>query len=309
MANAHSPQLPGVPTLSRRLARLAWLLLVTLVGAGLVSSMAVGWKMTHRRDSQRPEPVPTVTWAQLQPVRLTAVDGVTLGAWYGPGRADAPGVILLHGNGGTRREMLDVAELVAKRGAAVLLLTLRAHGDSDGAHNDIGWSARHDVIAAVAWLETTRPGRPIVIHGRSLGAAAATYAAGELGERVHGYILECPYQDLRHALRNRLALSLPALLAPIAYGVLTTLAPLFLPDLDLLSPQRAVAQVPASVPVLILAGELDRRAPPEEARALWREVATHGRLVVVPGADHPWLRAADEALYEAELTRFLGGVR
>ncbi len=80
---------------------------------------------------------------------------------------------------------------------------MRAHGDSSGEFNDIGYSARLDVVAAVEFLERRRPARPILIHGTSLGAAAATFAAEELGHRVHGYVLECPYRDLRTAVWNR----------------------------------------------------------------------------------------------------------
>ena len=62
----------------------------------------------------------------------------------------------------------------------MLLITLRAHGDSTGALNDIGFGARHDVVAAIDFLERCRPGRPIVVHGASLGAAAALFASAEL---------------------------------------------------------------------------------------------------------------------------------
>ena len=33
-----------------------------------------------------------------------------------------------------------------------------------------------------------------------MGAAAAVFASGELARRVHGYVLECPYQDLKTAV-------------------------------------------------------------------------------------------------------------
>ena len=52
-------------------------------------------------------------------------------------------------------------------------------------------------IAAVEFLKARKPDRPVVIMGTSLGAAAAVFAAGELGHRVAGYILESPYQDLK----------------------------------------------------------------------------------------------------------------
>ena len=59
------------------------------------------------------------------------------------------------------------------------------------------------MIAAVEFLERHRPGKPIVVLGASLGAAAAVFASGELAHRVQGYILESPYKDLKTAVRNR----------------------------------------------------------------------------------------------------------
>jgi alpha-beta hydrolase superfamily lysophospholipase len=79
------------------------------------------------------------------------------------------------------------------------MISLRAHGDSTGDFNDMGYSARHDVVAAVEFLERRRPGNPIVIHGLSMGAGAAVFASGELGHRIKGYVLESPYRDLKIA--------------------------------------------------------------------------------------------------------------
>ena len=80
----------------------------------------------------------------------------------------------------------------------------RAHGDSTGEFDDAGYGARRDVCAAVEFLERRRPGRPVIVDGNSLGSAAAIFAAGELGHRVAAYILECPYQDLKIAVWNRI---------------------------------------------------------------------------------------------------------
>src|SRR5262249_49183846 len=149
------------------------------------------------------EPAPAVAWGTLEEHRLRTSDGKTLGAWFHRGPPDGPAVVVLHGNRGCRGDGLPAAEFFAGRGCAVLLVSLRAHGDSTGAVNDFGFSARRDVVAAVAFLEKERPGRPILLNGTSMGAAAAIFAAAELGERVGGYVLESPYRDLHQAVRNR----------------------------------------------------------------------------------------------------------
>ena len=66
-------------------------------------------------------------------------------------------MLILHGHKGKRGNSLGRAELLAKQGYAVLMITLRAHGDSSGDYDDVGFGARHDVIAAVEFLEAAGP--------------------------------------------------------------------------------------------------------------------------------------------------------
>ena len=217
-------------------------------------------------------------------------------------------MLVLHGHKGRRGSSLGRAEILAKQGYAVLMITLRAHGDSSGDYDDIGFGARHDVIAAVEFLEAHRPGRPVIVYGNSMGAAAAVFAARELGHRVRGYILESPYQDLKVAVWNRTEMTLPPVISLAAYGGLRLVAPSFLPHLDEISPLLAIAGIPDDVPVLILAGEADRKARPEEARALHGRVASHGRLMFIPGANHGDLLGSAKNLYTRTILEFCGDV-
>ena len=92
-------------------------------------------------------------------------------------------------------------------------ISMRCHGDSDGYINDFGRSARLDVVAALDWLEKKAPNRKKIILGRSLGAAAAIFAAPL--KQPDAYILESPYSNLERACQNRLQLRLPPpLVAP-----------------------------------------------------------------------------------------------
>jgi len=276
---------PG-PRRSRRRAR-RWLIALTALTAfWLLASFVVAHRLTRRKWPRFEQPAPTVAWARFESIRLPTRDGHDLGAWYADGRADAPSVVLLHGNGGHRGHHLATAELLAGAGCALLPVSLRAHGDSSGDFNDIGYSARHDVVAAVEYLEHRRPGRPILVFGSSLGAAAATFASADLKRRVAGYILEAPYLDLRSAVRNRTRESLPVGLEWVAYRGLLAVAPLVLPDLDRISPFEAILGIPAEVPVLVISGREDRKARPEQVEALFERVRSHGRLLMFPKAGH-----------------------
>jgi pimeloyl-ACP methyl ester carboxylesterase len=283
--------------------------LLLISGLTVLLWLFVSWlaadQMTRRVSALRPEPLPSVPWGTPQEIRLTTADGEELGAWFFPGRADQVAVVLLHGNGGTRSACLDQAEWLVAAKHPVLMVTLRAHGDSTGARNDFGLSARHDVVAAVEWLERNNCPHP-VLWGRSLGAAAALFAAGELRDRVGGYVLECPYQNLRTAVRNRTRAKLPPLVDWVAYSGLSLMAPLVLENVDLISPVDAASNIPADTPVLILAGGMDWRAIPAEAAAIARRIGPRAEVVVFDKAGHLDLHRVDPSRYRELGLRFLG---
>jgi uncharacterized protein len=292
----------------RTIRRLLVLCSLTLV-LWLLVSLVVADRLTRRPHSAFAEPPPAVAWGRFEPLRLRSDDGEDIGAWFLEGEPDAPSVLLVHGNRGRRGDCLDRAEIFVARGCSLLLISLRAHGDSSGQFNDIGYGARHDIIAAVDFLERRRPGKPVLIHGLSMGAASATFASRSLAHRVNGYILESPYRDLKVAVRNRTRINLPPLLDWVAYQGLLTVSPLVLPDVEQSSPLEAIAGIPTDVPVLIMAGSADRLARPEESRALFERVSAHGTLLVFEGAGHTDLLATSANRYRQSVLGFVDEVK
>jgi alpha-beta hydrolase superfamily lysophospholipase len=296
---------PSSPARAGRLRRLAPLLLLPLaVWLGL--SVLVAERLVARAEPRGPAPEPPAD-LPIETLRLHSEDGLELGAWWLPAaRSSSVGrqvVVLVHGNGGSRASELGPARVWRGLGADCLLLTVRAHGDSEGERNDIGWSARLDVAAAVAEAERRAPGASILVHGTSLGAAAAVFAAPSLGSRVGAYLLEAPYARLSDAVRRRTALYLPPGLDALAFAGLRLAAAWSLPELDRIRPVEAVAQLPRGAAVWILAGTADRRAPPEDARALAAASAAPVRLEWIEGADHGSIRVRDPGAYAAVLGR------
>lgn len=188
--------------------------------------------------------------------------------------------------------------------------SLRAHGDSTGEINDFGLSARHDVIAAVEYLKRECPGRPVWVLGRSLGAAAALFAARELQEQVAGYILEQPYKDLESATWNRVEHYLPTGLDWLAYAGLRLWAPAVLPVAPQeIAPCQCASRIPANIPVVVLTGSADRHARLEDVEEVCDSMKCHAKLVVFAEAKHAALDRVDPVRYREELLQFLGAVR
>jgi len=287
-------------------------ILLAVLAAGLavwlVSSGVVTRKLTRRDRPPFAEPATSVHWSEAEGHRLATSDGQVIGAWLVRHPDPRGCVLVLHGNGSSRSARLSVMELAWSHGYSVMAISLRCHGDSTGEVNDLGWSARHDVIAAVGFLEQECPRQPVYVVGQSLGAAAAILASQQLGDRVSGYLLEQPYRDLPNAAWNRLQNSLLPVLDWIAYVGLSLWSVVFLPaDARQHSPYDMITQIPAGVPIVIATGSADRHARIEEVQALFQQVESHARLVVFRGAEHESLCRYDPELYEQALLECLSG--
>ena len=267
------------------------------------------YSLTQRSRSRFVEPAPQVAGITIEDHRLKTADGEEVGIWYVSRQPRLPTVILIHGNGGHRRTCWPQAEILLRAGYSVLLISCRAHGDSTGQFNDFGWSARQDVVSAVTWLRSRQLESKIILWGASLGSAAAVFAADELRTDIAGYILECPYRDLDTAVWNRLQTYLPPLIDRACHIGMRLSARILMPHIDQISPLNHVDTIPKDVPVLILAGAADRRARPEEARALHARIKEHSRLEIIPRADHLQLLQTAPEKYEALVLEFLEKLR
>jgi alpha-beta hydrolase superfamily lysophospholipase len=287
-----------------RPGRRALIALGVLTLAWWSSGVVVLIFLTARPAAWHAEPLPANAAEGFEELRLSTRDGEELGAWFVDSDEAKPAILLLHGYSGSRTRSLARVREYAGRGHPILALTFRAHGDSTGERVDYGLSSRHDVIAAVEFLEERLPDRPIVIHGFSLGSAAAAFASAELDHRVCAYILDGPYETISIAVRNRTRRVLPTPLDDIAWLALLAASPLRL-DVDELRPIDAVRSVPVDTPVLILSGESDTHALTAEARAIADAIGPAAQVVTIPGATHDHLPEAAPHLYWSTVWAFV----
>jgi alpha-beta hydrolase superfamily lysophospholipase len=139
------------------------------------------------------------------PVRDVVVPGPLgpLPAWYfpGPGRTFVIGV---HGQNGTRKDVLRVIDIVHRMGFPALAVTYRndlgAARDPSGYHR-YGHTEWSDVEAAVRW-SLTQGARRVVLVGQSMGAGvvAAFLARSSLAPKVARVVLDAPMLDLHAAI-------------------------------------------------------------------------------------------------------------
>lgn len=123
-------------------------------------------------------------------VKLLTDDGVTLSGWYIPS-ANGAAVVVLHGAGSTRSNVLDQAVVLAEHGFGVLLVDARGHGRSGGRAMDFGWHGDEDTSAAVSYLvrRADIDADRIAVMGMSMGGEQALGAAAS-DSRIRAVVAE-----------------------------------------------------------------------------------------------------------------------
>ncbi len=123
-------------------------------------------------------------------VEVPTEDGVTLSGWYAPSRNGAA-VLLRHGAGSTRSNVLDHAEVLAGHGYGVLLVDARGHGRSGGRAMDFGWYGDDDVRAGVSFLveQDDVDAGAVGVLGLSMGGEEAVGALAA-DDRIRAVVAE-----------------------------------------------------------------------------------------------------------------------
>jgi pimeloyl-ACP methyl ester carboxylesterase len=138
-------------------------------------------------------------------------NGVTLVAWHVSRGPDRPLVILFHGYGADKTDLLPEARAFLDLGASVLLVDFRGSGESSEAYTTIGLREAEDVAAVTHYARVHLAHSALVLFGQSMGAAAVLRAVAVHGTRADGVIVEAVFDTMRQTVRNRFhAMRVPA---------------------------------------------------------------------------------------------------
>ena len=134
---------------------------------------------------------------KMEDIYVTSRDGLRLHAYYIPAAEKSDKLVLVHHGFTSAAKHNSVhAKFFHEMGYEVILLDLRAHGESEGQYVGFGILDRFDTLK---WIEYIN-GRfgteiSIVLHGTSMGAATVLMALGlpEVRDRVSAVIADCAY--------------------------------------------------------------------------------------------------------------------
>ncbi len=279
----------------------------TIAGGGLAAAFAVlalAWILGGLMVRPEVSVVATATAPALAlDFTLTASDGVRIAATYRPGRAaNAPAVLLLHGNGASRAAMVQDAAWLSSLGYAVLGIDFRGHGQSQQEARSFGLQESRDALGAFAWLRKRQLGGKIGVIGVSLGGAAAL--SGDGGPLpADAMVLQAVYPDIRHAVRNRIAAIAGTVPARLIEPLLSYQS---LPRWGVwpgrLSPVTAIRAYKG--PVFVIGGGGDRYTPPDETRALFNAASGPRALWILQGLTHAQVSAVSTPEYAERVGAF-----
>lgn len=232
-------------------------------------------------------------------------DQITLSAWWIPHPQAQGSLLLLHGYGAAKGDLLDLAASFHRTGRFhLLLLDWRAHGDSGGKKVSFGAREILDVEAALSFLGGRSEARalPIGCFGVSMGGSVALLAASRFPV-IRAVVVDSAYADPAKAIARAQWLTYHIPRIPFGQLCIWGTELRLGRRLDSLNPVRQIGRL-APRPLFIVHGTKDGSIPPEEGRALYEAAGDPKELWLVSDAEHASSFYLNPALYSKRVLEF-----
>lgn len=241
--------------------------------------------------------------ATMLDVSFVTSDELTIRGWYVPSQNGAV-VILGHGHGGSRMDVLAEARALARHGYGVLLFDWRAHGASGGEKSTWGELEKRDATAALDFV-SSRPdvdATRIGALGFSMGAMTLVQVAAT-DQRIRALALEGVMPTLAQTIE----------LHSNRWGALSAIPARWAMDREIEVDSVRPADVICSLqprPILIVCGDAREELPDGIARSVFAAACEPKEYWRVPGAAHgEYARLAMPELERRLVALFDGALR
>jgi pimeloyl-ACP methyl ester carboxylesterase len=222
--------------------------------------------------------------------------GAEIHGWYLASRSGAL-IVLLHGTGADRRQLLPEAGFLASAGYGLLMLDFPGHGESTG---ETTWDEgeREAVRAALDFAVREGLARDkIGVLGFSMGSMIAIQVAAEDG-RVAALVVTGAFGDPDGPIANDFG----------KWGFITAWPAIWMAHFEGMHsagrrPLDLVAKI-APRPIFIIGGDKDREVTPALELALLTSAREPKRLWMIPGAHHGDYARVAGAEYGRQLVAF-----
>ncbi|HEY2665067.1 MAG TPA: alpha/beta fold hydrolase [Candidatus Binataceae bacterium] len=237
--------------------------------------------------------------AEFEDLAIERKDGARLRAWFIAGENQTP-IILLHGLGGDRRQMLPYMRFLHAAGFPVLMIDSINSGQSDdlGTGVGYGWSERADVLASEAKLQAMGFAR-IGALGISQGAAEAILAQSER-HGLAAIVSDSAYSNLGQLLRGipSIAMMNPLFTRTVLWAARIGLGQ----SVDQISPAQAAANLQCAL--MVIQGREDKLVTVADAKAIFAASRQPKELWIVDKARHTGALRLDPKEYANRVDQF-----
>lgn len=274
-------------------------------GCGGLAHLAAGKPQWRKRG-----PSPATYGLTAERVTMRSSDKLRVAGWWFAAADPHATVVLAHGIGGSKADMLPQTQFLVEAGYDVLAIDLRAHGESEGTYPTGGYREQAEVRAAIDYAARRSP-RPIVLLGHSMGGVAVLHAAAHHDPDVVAVVADSAFvtfYDMARRARAKMTdlglgarIGMAIALAPTWSGVVrfvmwcATGA-----DLDPAADDLIPVLPRLKMPVLFVSGDRDDLAPTRNAKNMRRLVGRLGEIAVLH-ASHQTYKDAPAAYHEAVL--------
>lgn len=223
--------------------------------------------------------------------------GITLKGYYSPS-SNGAAIVVTHGSGGERSNMVDEMRILSRAGFGVLAFDWPGHGESTG---QIRWGQPErlalqsalDFLSIQPDVDRERLGA----FGFSMGGYVVTQVAS-FDRRLRAVaIASSPHEPTEHTRweyrRFGFVTQWPALLAIRVSGM----------PMSELVPEQVIGKI-APRPVLLISGTADQVVPRWITDRLYAAAGPNAHLLSVPDAGHGRYAEAAPAVYASALTSF-----
>jgi uncharacterized protein len=244
----------------------------------------------------------TATDTAYRNITLTTSDSLKIAAWYMPADSMPKGtVILFHGHGGNRSDVLSEAIAFHSLGYHALLVEFRAHGSSSGNTCTIGVDEAEEVKLAYTYVSQQQE-KNIILWGISMGAAAVARAVSIHDLKPSKLILEMPFGSLLEAVEGRIKMMH---LPPQPLATLLTFWGGAEHGFWAFSHKPSMYAKKFTMPVLLQWGANDPRVSRKEINDIYANISTPRKLVVFDNSGHESLYKKESAKWLTEVKQFL----
>lgn len=300
--DAHQPRWRSPILIPIILGILLFLLLCVLWGV-------YGSSQVVHQPRYRPTNNPGDYGLQWQELSLKTSDGLRISAWLIRHPNPKGTLLLFHGFGTSKADLLDCASALRTAGSyQLLLIDFRGHGLSEGEILSFGKWEVLDVEAALHLVDQDpiSRGLPVGCWGISMGGAIGILAAAQF-QRIQAVVCEGSYANLPAAIARVQWMTYHIPRIPLGMMVIWATEIRLRTRLRHLSPARSIARVsPRSV--LLVHGLEDTSIDAQESQRLFEAAREPKELWLIPGAEHVACFYRDPEGYTQRILRFFDRV-